>query len=156
MDLLLEYMDIDVLSVYEEQCYICYHTTKFALHFVQIYLLFNLPWWVIFTVEGYLLPIVAEDMTSPNAKEGMHPAGSNSILPKEHGSKFYLLPVVKTSDKDVNNHVCYRGCSCVLLLNSLWHITCIHFIDYHDVVCHYHLVCCQKQKSFFFQRNYFV
>jgi len=41
----------------------------------------------------------AEDMT--NAKEGMQPAGSNSILPKEQGSMFYMLPVVKNSDKDV-------------------------------------------------------
>jgi len=43
----------------------------------------------------------AEDMTSPNAQEGMQAAGINSILPKEHGSKFYTLPVVKNSDKDV-------------------------------------------------------
>jgi hypothetical protein len=41
-------------------------------------------------------------MTSPNAKEGMQPAGTNSILPKEHGSMFYMLPVVKNSDKDVS------------------------------------------------------
>jgi len=40
-------------------------------------------------------------MTSPNVQEGMQAAGINSILPKEHGSKFYTLPVVKNSDKDV-------------------------------------------------------
>jgi len=43
----------------------------------------------------------AEDMTSPNAQDGMQAAGINSILPKEHGSKFYSLPVVKNSEKDV-------------------------------------------------------
>jgi kinesin family protein 13 len=42
-------------------------------------------------------------MTSPNNKDGMQPAGGNSILPKEHGSKFYPLPVVKNSDKDVRH-----------------------------------------------------
>lgn len=45
----------------------------------------------------------AEDMTSPNAQEGIQAAGVNSILPKEHGSKFYTLPVVKNSDKDVRS-----------------------------------------------------
>ena len=33
----------------------------------------------------------------------MQAAGINSILPKEHGSKFYTLPVVKNSDKDVGS-----------------------------------------------------
>jgi len=40
-------------------------------------------------------------MTSSNAQDGMRVAGMNSILPKEHGSKFYTLAVVKNSDKDV-------------------------------------------------------
>lgn len=70
----------------------------------------------------------AEDMTSPNAKEGMQPAGSNSILPKEHGSMFYMLPVVKNSDKDVTNLCIYYLCFVksdfflwtVRLIYSLW------------------------------------
>lgn len=43
----------------------------------------------------------AEDMTTPSVKEGLQAAGVNSILPKEHGSKFYPLPLVKQSEKDV-------------------------------------------------------
>ena len=46
-------------------------------------------------------------MTSAGAQDGMQVAGINSILPKEHGSKFYTLPVVKNSDKDV----CIVACS---------------------------------------------
>ena len=34
-------------------------------------------------------------------KEGMQAAGINSILPKEHGAKFYTLPFVKNSEKEV-------------------------------------------------------
>jgi len=44
-------------------------------------------------------------MTSPNAQDGMQAAGINSILPKEHGSKFYTLPVVKDSEKDVRESI---------------------------------------------------
>jgi kinesin family protein 13 len=40
-------------------------------------------------------------MTTPNAKEGLQAAGINSILPKEHGAKFYNLPIVKYCEKDV-------------------------------------------------------
>lgn len=43
----------------------------------------------------------AEDMSTPQVKEGMQAAGVNSILPKEHGAKFYTLPFVKNSEKDV-------------------------------------------------------
>jgi len=52
--------------------------------------------------DGYVVDLCsAEDMTSSNAQDGMQAAGINSILPKEHGSKFFTLPVVKNSDKDV-------------------------------------------------------
>lgn len=54
-----------------------------------------------------LFALAAEDMTSPNAKEGMQASGGNSILPKEHGSKFFSLPVVKNSDKDVRFSVLF-------------------------------------------------
>ena len=44
----------------------------------------------------------ADDMSTPNVKEGMQASGVNSILPKEHGAKFYTLPFVKNSEKDVS------------------------------------------------------
>ena len=34
----------------------------------------------------------------------MQAAGINSILPKEHGAKFYTLPFVKNSEKEVCFH----------------------------------------------------
>ncbi len=49
----------------------------------------------------YILLSLAEDMSTPNVKEGLQAAGINSILPKEHGAKFYTLPFVKNTDKDV-------------------------------------------------------
>ena len=51
---------------------------------------------------NFLNSFSAEDMSTPNVKEGLQAAGSNSILPKEHGSKFYSLPFVKMFDKDVS------------------------------------------------------
>lgn len=42
-------------------------------------------------------------MSTPSAKEGLQAAGINSILPKEHGAKFYSLPIIKTyGEKDVS------------------------------------------------------
>ena len=37
-------------------------------------------------------------MTTPLAREGFEAAGINSILPKEHGAKFFVLPVVRSDD----------------------------------------------------------
>lgn len=34
---------------------------------------------------------------------GPHAAGVNSILPKEHGSQFFYLPIIRHSDEEVNN-----------------------------------------------------
>ena len=34
--------------------------------------------------------------------EGMHAAGYHSILPKEHGTKMFSLPIVKYYEKDVS------------------------------------------------------
>ena len=42
-------------------------------------------------------------MSTPNAKEGLQAPGVYSILPKEHGAKFFTLPFVKNSDKDVSS-----------------------------------------------------
>ncbi|XP_064651713.1 kinesin-like protein KIF13A isoform X3 [Lineus longissimus] len=47
------------------------------------------------------LDLNADDMTTPNAKEGLQAAGINSILPKEHGAKFYNLPIVKYCEKEI-------------------------------------------------------
>jgi len=59
---------------------------------------------ILIVVFFYLLLVVfiAEDMTTPNVKEGMQAAGMNSILPKEHGAKFFTLPFVKNFEKDVS------------------------------------------------------
>ena len=51
-------------------------------------------------------------MTTPMVREGIEAAGINSILPKEHGAKFFVLPVVKTSDS---------GTSCVASWDSSIH-----------------------------------
>lgn len=34
-------------------------------------------------------------MSTPNAREGLQAVGINSILPKEHGSQFVALPLIK-------------------------------------------------------------
>ena len=44
----------------------------------------------------------ADDMSTPSVKEGPQAAGINSILPKEHNTKFFNLPIVKYSEKDVS------------------------------------------------------
>ncbi|CAN8000086.1 unnamed protein product [Ixodes hexagonus] len=45
---------------------------------------------------------LSDDMSVPNSGEnGLQVAGSNSILPKEHHSQLFNLPIVKHCDKDV-------------------------------------------------------
>ncbi|XP_006822605.2 kinesin-like protein KIF13A [Saccoglossus kowalevskii] len=48
------------------------------------------------------LDLNADEMGSTCLLDGAQPAGTNSILPKEHGTKFYNLPIVKYCDKDVS------------------------------------------------------
>ncbi|XP_077990731.1 kinesin-like protein KIF13A [Glandiceps talaboti] len=48
------------------------------------------------------LDLHADEMGSTCLLEGAQAAGVNSILPKEHGTKFYNLPIVKYCDKDVS------------------------------------------------------
>jgi len=49
-----------------------------------------------------LFAFLAEDMTTSTTKEGLQVAvGLNSLLPKEHGAKFFTLPLVKNVEKDV-------------------------------------------------------
>ncbi|XP_070533072.1 kinesin-like protein KIF13A isoform X2 [Ptychodera flava] len=48
------------------------------------------------------LDLNTDEMGSTCLLEGSQAAGINSILPKEHGTKFYNLPIVKYCDKDVS------------------------------------------------------
>lgn len=45
--------------------------------------------------------ISADDMSAQNTNEEVPIAGINSILPKEHGNKFYTLQILQHLDKDV-------------------------------------------------------
>ncbi|XP_071804732.1 kinesin-like protein KIF13A isoform X3 [Asterias amurensis] len=47
------------------------------------------------------LDLQADDMGTSGVMEGLHAAGYNSILPKEHGNKMFNLPIVKYCEKDV-------------------------------------------------------
>ena len=47
---------------------------------------------------------VADDMGTSGVIEGIHAAGYNSILPKEHGNKMFNLPIVKYCEKDVSEN----------------------------------------------------
>ncbi|XP_025092061.1 kinesin-like protein KIF13A isoform X3 [Pomacea canaliculata] len=41
------------------------------------------------------LDLNADDMSTPSVKEGLQAVGVNSILPKEHGTQFVSLPLIK-------------------------------------------------------------
>lgn len=43
----------------------------------------------------------ADDLSAQNSSEDVSIAGINSILPKEHGNKFYTLQILQHLDKDV-------------------------------------------------------
>lgn len=45
----------------------------------------------------------ADNLTVNEQLTGPHAAGVNSILPKEHGSQFFYLPVIRHSDEEVSN-----------------------------------------------------
>lgn len=49
--------------------------------------------------------VPADNLTVSEQLTGSHSAGVNSILPKEHGSQFFYLPIIKHSDDEVqHNH----------------------------------------------------
>ncbi|XP_077348373.1 kinesin-like protein KIF13A isoform X4 [Lithobates pipiens] len=48
------------------------------------------------------LDLNADDLSANEQLVGSHAAGVNSILPKEHGSQFYYLPIIKHSDEEVS------------------------------------------------------
>ncbi|XP_011505399.1 PREDICTED: kinesin-like protein KIF13A [Ceratosolen solmsi marchali] len=52
-------------------------------------------------VPVLFLDLNADDLSTHQLGEEVTIAGLNSILPKEHGHKFYNLPVIKHLDKDV-------------------------------------------------------
>uniref|UniRef100_A0AAV2MDB0 Kinesin family member 13A n=1 Tax=Knipowitschia caucasica TaxID=637954 RepID=A0AAV2MDB0_KNICA len=47
------------------------------------------------------LDLNADNLTINEQLSGPHAAGVNSILPKEHGSQFYYLPIIRHSDDEV-------------------------------------------------------
>ncbi|KAM4687962.1 kinesin-like protein KIF13A [Discoglossus pictus] len=48
------------------------------------------------------LDLNADDLSANEQLIGSHATGGNSILPKEHGSQFYYLPIIKHSDDEVS------------------------------------------------------
>lgn len=44
---------------------------------------------------------LADDLSANEQLVGPHASGVNSILPKEHGSQFFYLPIIKHSDEEV-------------------------------------------------------
>lgn len=44
----------------------------------------------------------ADNLTLNEQLTGPHAAGVNSILPKEHGSQFFYLPIIRHSDEEVS------------------------------------------------------
>ncbi|XP_027730817.1 kinesin-like protein KIF13A isoform X3 [Vombatus ursinus] len=48
------------------------------------------------------LDLNADDLSANEQLVGPHASGVNSILPKEHGSQFFYLPVIKHSDDEVS------------------------------------------------------
>uniref|UniRef100_A0A8C3RSI0 Kinesin family member 13A n=1 Tax=Chelydra serpentina TaxID=8475 RepID=A0A8C3RSI0_CHESE len=45
---------------------------------------------------------LADDLSANEQLVGPHASGVNSILPKEHGSQFFFLPIIKQSDDEVS------------------------------------------------------
>ncbi|XP_037034787.1 kinesin-like protein KIF13B isoform X4 [Bradysia coprophila] len=52
-------------------------------------------------VPVLFLDLNADDLSAQNSSEEVSIAGINSILPKEHGNKFYTLQILQHLDKDV-------------------------------------------------------
>ncbi|XP_060756438.1 kinesin-like protein KIF13A isoform X5 [Neoarius graeffei] len=52
-------------------------------------------------VPVLFLDLNADNLTVSEQLTGSHSAGVNSILPKEHGSQFFYLPIIKHSDDEV-------------------------------------------------------
>lgn len=53
----------------------------------------------------------ADNLTVNEQLTGPHAAGVNSILPKEHGSQFFYLPIIRHSDEEVSNNTHFTALS---------------------------------------------
>lgn len=53
------------------------------------------------------IPFTADDLTTHPSGEEVTVAGLHSILPKEHGNKFYELQILHHHDKDVSAIACW-------------------------------------------------
>uniref|UniRef100_A0A672Z894 Kinesin family member 13A n=1 Tax=Sphaeramia orbicularis TaxID=375764 RepID=A0A672Z894_9TELE len=53
-------------------------------------------------VPVLFLDLNADNLTVNEQLTGPHAAGVNSILPKEHGSQFFYLPIIRHSDEEVS------------------------------------------------------
>lgn len=51
----------------------------------------------------------ADNLTVNEQLSGPHAAGVNSILPKEHGSQFFYLPIIRHSDEEVSDTLCFTA-----------------------------------------------
>lgn len=51
----------------------------------------------------------ADNLRANEQLTGPHAAGINSILPKEHGSQFFYLPIIRHSDEQVGLHVFFSA-----------------------------------------------
>jgi kinesin family protein 13 len=47
------------------------------------------------------LDVSADDLSTHQSGDEVSVTGLNSILPKEHGNKFYNLPIIRYLEKDV-------------------------------------------------------
>lgn len=52
-------------------------------------------------VPVLFLDLNADDLTTQNSNDDLSISGINSILPKEHGNKFYTLQILQHLDKDI-------------------------------------------------------
>uniref|UniRef100_A0A4W3HM95 Kinesin family member 13A n=1 Tax=Callorhinchus milii TaxID=7868 RepID=A0A4W3HM95_CALMI len=60
----------------------------------------------LFFLQVYFISLVtnllADDLSANEQLTGPHAPGVNSILPKEHGSQFFYLPIIKHSEEEVS------------------------------------------------------
>ena len=57
--------------------------------------------WNFFCLYKIVRIFTADDLSTHQSGEEVSVTGLNSILPKEHGNKFYNLPIIRRIEKDV-------------------------------------------------------
>lgn len=60
----------------------------------------------------------ADNLTVNEQLSGPHAAGVNSILPKEHGSQFFYLPISRHSDDEVSQGFLPIDCPLVVVIGN--------------------------------------